>query len=101
MSEYEQHGQNSDATNDETYFNDSDYSLGEDDDLIFEQNVTSSIELDARKESSVANEINDSDSLENPPSDELRSVHSVSEEEVVQYPEFNAEKEMIDPKLEV
>ncbi|KAL2481761.1 Uncharacterized protein Adt_34727 [Abeliophyllum distichum] len=96
-----EHGQNSDATEDETYFNDSDYSLGEDENLIFEQNVTSSIELDARKESTVANEINDSDSLENSPSDELRSVHSDSEEEVVQYLEFNAEKEMMDPELEV
>ncbi|KAL2517686.1 Uncharacterized protein Adt_13933 [Abeliophyllum distichum] len=66
------------------YFNDSNYSLGEDDDLIFKQNVTSSIELDARKQSIVVNEINDSYSLENPPSDELRSVHSDSEEEVVQ-----------------
>ncbi|KAL2542537.1 Uncharacterized protein Adt_03515 [Abeliophyllum distichum] len=95
------HGQNSDATDDETYFNDSYYSLGEDDNLIFEQNVTSSIELNARKESTVANEINYSNSLENPPSDELRSVHSDSEEKVVQYLEFNGEKEMMDPELEV
>ncbi|KAL2516495.1 Uncharacterized protein Fot_30466 [Forsythia ovata] len=56
MSKYEEHGQNSDATDDETYFNNSDYSLGEDDDLIFEQNVTSKIELDAKKESIVGPE---------------------------------------------
>ncbi|KAL2533460.1 DBD Tnp Mut domain-containing protein [Abeliophyllum distichum] len=48
----------------------------------------------------MANEINDSDSLENSPLDELRSVHSDSEEEV-QYPEFNAKKEMLDPALKV
>ncbi|KAL2552227.1 Uncharacterized protein Fot_05846 [Forsythia ovata] len=88
-------GENSDATDTEPYFNDLDYSLGEDDDLIFEQNVTSSIELDARKERNKTNETNDSHSLENPPPDELRSVYSNSEEEVVQYPEFNAEKEML------
>ncbi|KAL2480480.1 SWIM-type domain-containing protein [Abeliophyllum distichum] len=86
---------------DDLYFNDSYYSLGENDDLIFKQNVTSSIELDARKESTVTNETNDLDSLENPPSDELQSVHSKSEEEVVQFPKFNAEKKMLDPELEV
>ncbi|KAL2507182.1 hypothetical protein Fot_30829 [Forsythia ovata] len=56
--------ENSDARDDDSYINDSNYSLGEDDDLLFEQNVTTSIELDAREENTVTNETNDSDSLE-------------------------------------
>ncbi|KAL2487856.1 embryo defective [Forsythia ovata] len=64
-------GKKSDATYDDLYFNGLAYSLSEDDDLIFEQNVTSSIELDARKKITVTNETNNLDSLENPPSDEL------------------------------
>ncbi|KAL2552774.1 hypothetical protein Fot_06393 [Forsythia ovata] len=55
----------------------------------------------SRKESIVSNETNDSDRLENPPSEELRSVYSDSEEEFVQFPEFNPKKEMLHPELEV
>ncbi|CAI9753449.1 unnamed protein product [Fraxinus pennsylvanica] len=35
------------------------------------------------------------------PSDDLRSVHSDSDEEVVTYPEFNGKVDMVDPVLDV
>ncbi|CAI9785122.1 unnamed protein product [Fraxinus pennsylvanica] len=92
---------NSASDKEDATFNDSDYSLGEEDDILFEENVTHNIELDMRNEIVSLEAAYKSENSEYAPSDDLRSVHSDSDEDVVTYPEFNGDVDMVDPVLEV
>lgn len=92
---------NRDSEKEDITFSDSDYSLGEEDDILLKENVTQNIELDMRNEIVSLEAVDKSDNYEYAPPDDLRSVHSDSHNEVVTYPEFNGEVDMVDPVLEV
>ncbi|KAL2532968.1 hypothetical protein Adt_06319 [Abeliophyllum distichum] len=74
------------VVDDDVSFNNLDYIVGEDDDLLFEQNVIDDIELDMRTDMIyVIDDRNELDNSEYAQSDELQSVNSDSEEEVIRY----------------
>ncbi|KAL2465811.1 Uncharacterized protein Adt_41662 [Abeliophyllum distichum] len=99
---YTEHKNNDVVEEDDDSFNDSDYIMHKNDDFLFEKNVTDDIELDIRTWMvSVKDDRIELDSLEYGHSDDLQSVHSDSEEEVIRYLKFNAETSMMDPELDV
>ncbi|KAL2480384.1 Uncharacterized protein Adt_33350 [Abeliophyllum distichum] len=104
MLDVERHGEvqdNNGLDGEDLTFNESDFSLGEEDDVLFEENVTENIELDTSKDLLSLADRNDSETSKYDSLDELRSVNDDSEEEVIRYPEFNGEKNMMDPVLEI
>ncbi|XP_022849913.1 uncharacterized protein LOC111372004 [Olea europaea var. sylvestris] len=90
---------NNDSDKEDITFNYSDYiySPGEEDDMLFAGNVSQNVELDVGNLLEAADE---SDNSEYAPSDDIRSIHSDSDE-VVTYPEFEGDVDMVDPVLEV
>ncbi|KAL2485826.1 Uncharacterized protein Adt_30582 [Abeliophyllum distichum] len=104
MSDVERHEEveeNSGSDGEDLTFNEPDFSLGEEDDVLFEENVTENIELHPSTDLLSLVDRTDSDTSKYDSLDELRSVNSDSEEEVIRYPEFNGEKNMMDPVLEI
>ncbi|XP_022869495.1 uncharacterized protein LOC111388904 [Olea europaea var. sylvestris] len=90
---------NNDSDKEDITFNYSDYiySPGEEDDMLFAGNVSQNVELDVGNLLEIADE---SDNSEYAPLDDIRSIHSDSDE-VVTYPEFEGDVDMVDPVLEV
>ncbi|CAA3018868.1 Hypothetical predicted protein [Olea europaea subsp. europaea] len=94
---------NNDSDKEDITFIDSNYiySLWEEDDMLFAKNVSQNVELDVGNFLEAADE---SDNSEYAPSDassdDIRSIHSDSVE-VVTYPEFESDVDMVDPVLEV
>lgn len=81
-------------------FNDFDYSLGEEDDVLFEENVTQNIELNMRNEIVSLEAVDEYDNSEYAPLNNFQSIYSDSDE-VFTYTEFNGEVDMVDHVLEV
>ncbi|CAA2984482.1 Hypothetical predicted protein [Olea europaea subsp. europaea] len=77
---------NSDSDKEDITFNDFDYSLGEEEDILFKENVTQNIELDMRNEIVSLEATYEFDNSEYVPLDNLRSVYSDSDSKVVTYP---------------
>ncbi|KAL2549682.1 uncharacterized protein Fot_11212 [Forsythia ovata] len=65
------------------------------------KNVTENIELDTSKDLVFLVDLNDSETSKYNSSDQLQSVNSNSEEEVILYLEFNGARNMMDHVLEV
>ncbi|CAA2971448.1 Hypothetical predicted protein [Olea europaea subsp. europaea] len=91
---------NGDSDKKDITYNDFDYSLGEEDDVLFEENVTQNIELDMRNEIVSLEAVDESDNSEYAPSNNFQSIYSDSDE-VFTYTEFNGEVDMVDHVLEL
>ncbi|CAA2984873.1 Hypothetical predicted protein [Olea europaea subsp. europaea] len=65
--------------------------------MLFAENVSQNVEFDVGNLLEIADE---SDNSEYAPLDDIRSIHSDSDE-VVTYPEFEGDVDMVDPVLEV
>ncbi|KAL2527252.1 hypothetical protein Adt_12306 [Abeliophyllum distichum] len=83
MSDVERHGEvqeNSGSDGEDLTFNESDFSIGEENDVLFEENVIENIELDTSRDLLSLVDRNDSETSKYDSSDELRSVNDESKE---------------------